>query len=59
MAKLHDAVVKGLLRPEMRARFATIGTDVAPLKPEQLAKFIDSEIAKWERLTKEAGIQPE
>ena len=59
MAKLHDAVVKGLLRPEMRERFATIGTDVAPLNPEQLAKFIDSEIAKWQRLTKEAGIQPE
>jgi len=59
VAKLHDAVVKGLLRPEMRERFATIGTDVAPLNPEQLAKFIDSEIAKWKRLTREAGIQPE
>ena len=59
MVKLHDAVVKGLLRPEMRERFATIGTDVAPLNPEQLAKFIDSEIAKLQRLTREAGIQPE
>lgn len=59
MAKLHDAVVKSLLRPEMRERFATIGTDLAPLKPEQLAKFIDSEIAKWKRLTRQAGIQPE
>ncbi len=59
MAKLHDAVVKGLLPPEMRERFATIGTDLAPLKPEQLAKFIDSEIATWKRLTRQAGIQPE
>jgi len=59
VAKLHDAVVKGLLRPEIRARFATIGTDLAPLKPEQLAKFIDSEMAKWQRLTRQAGIQPE
>lgn len=59
MAKLHDAVVKGLLRPEMRERFAAIGIDVAPLKPEQLAKFIDSEIAKWKRLTRQAGIRPE
>ena len=43
----------------MRARFATIGTDLAPLKPEQLAKFIDSEMAKWQLLTRQAGIQPE
>ncbi len=43
----------------MRARFATIGTDLAPLKPEQLAKFIASEMAKWQRLTRHAGIQPE
>jgi tripartite-type tricarboxylate transporter receptor subunit TctC len=59
VAKLHDTVVKGLARPDMRERFAAIGTDVAPLNPEQLAKFIDSEIAKWKRLTREAGIQPE
>ena len=43
----------------MRARFATIGTDLAPLKPEQLAKFIDSEMATWQLLTRQAGIQPE
>lgn len=43
----------------MRARFATIGTDLAPLKPEQLAKFIASEMAKWKRLVREVGIQPE
>ena len=43
----------------MRARFATIGTDLAPLKPEQLAKFIDSEMATWQPLARQAGIQPE
>ena len=43
----------------MRARFATIGTDLAPLKPEQLAKLIDSEMATWQPLARQAGIQPE
>ena len=57
--KLHEAAAKGLGRADMRERFAAIGTDVATQTPEQLARFIDSEIAKWKRLTKEAGIQPE
>jgi tripartite-type tricarboxylate transporter receptor subunit TctC len=35
------------------------GTDVAPMNPEQLGGFIKSEIIKFARLAKEAGIQPE
>ena len=57
--KLHDATVKGLAKPEVKEKFAAIGTDVAPLNPEQFAKFIQSEIAHWAKLVKLAGIQPE
>ena len=57
--KLHDATVKGLAKPEVSARFAALGTDVAPMNPEELGAFIRSEIAKWARMTKEAGIKPE
>jgi tripartite-type tricarboxylate transporter receptor subunit TctC len=57
--KLHDATVKGLTKPEVKEKFAAIGTDVAPLNPEQFAKFIQSEIAHWAKLVKLAGIQPE
>jgi tripartite-type tricarboxylate transporter receptor subunit TctC len=57
--KLHDATVKGLARPEVKQKFAAIGTDVAPLNPDQFAKFIQSEIAHWAKLVKLAGIQPE
>jgi len=32
---------------------------VAPMSPEQLGAFIKTEIAKWAKLTKEAGVQPE
>ena len=59
VAKLHDVAAKGVAKPEVKERFAGIGTDVALLNPEELAKFIQSEIAKWARLTQEAGIQPE
>jgi tripartite-type tricarboxylate transporter receptor subunit TctC len=57
--RLHDSAVKGLARPEVKEKFAAIGTDVAPLNPSQLAKFIDSEIAHWAKLVQLAGIQPE
>ena len=36
-----------------------IGADPFPGSPESLAKFVDSEIAKWGRLVKAAGIEPE
>src|SRR5258708_735566 len=57
--KLHETAVKGLARPDVKDKFATIGVDVAPMNPTQLAKFIEAEIAHWAKLLKLAGIQPE
>jgi tripartite-type tricarboxylate transporter receptor subunit TctC len=59
VARLHEVTVKALAKPEVTARFGTLGTDVAPMNPEQLGAFIRSEIAKWAKMAKEAGIQPE
>jgi tripartite-type tricarboxylate transporter receptor subunit TctC len=56
---LYDVCAKALQRSEIREKFAAIGTDVAPMNPEQLGKFIQSEIAHWAKLVKLAGIQPE
>ena len=57
--RLHDVTVKGIARAEVKEKFAAIGTDVAPMNPGELAKFIQSEIAHWAKLVKLAGIQPE
>lgn len=59
VARLHKTVEAALAKPEVAARFATLGTDIAPMDPKQLAAFIQSEIAKWARMTKEAGIEPQ
>jgi tripartite-type tricarboxylate transporter receptor subunit TctC len=59
VARLHEITAASLAKPEVAARFAALGTDVAPMNPEQLAGFIRSEIVKFGRLAKEAGIQPE
>ncbi|HEX6415345.1 MAG TPA: tripartite tricarboxylate transporter substrate binding protein [Burkholderiales bacterium] len=59
VSRLHDVTVKALAKPEVGARFAALGTDVAPLNPDELGGYIRSEIAKWAKMAKEAGIQPE
>ena len=59
VARLHEATAKSLAKPEVKARFDALGTDVAPMDPPQLAGFVKSEIVKFARLAKEAGIQPE
>ncbi|HET7764602.1 MAG TPA: tripartite tricarboxylate transporter substrate-binding protein, partial [Burkholderiales bacterium] len=56
---LHGATAAALAKPAVKERFAAIGTDVAPLDPAQLGKFIDAEIAHWAKLVKLAGIEPE
>jgi len=57
--KTYGATAMALAKPEVKEKFAVIGTDVAPLEPAQLAKFIDAEIAHWAKLVKLAGIEPE
>ncbi|MEA3194190.1 MAG: hypothetical protein QOD26_2523 [Betaproteobacteria bacterium] len=57
--KLHDAAVRSLEKPEVKEKYGVIGIDPAPMDPQQLAKFIQSEIAHWAKLVKLAGIEPE
>jgi tripartite-type tricarboxylate transporter receptor subunit TctC len=59
VSRLHEVTVKSLAKPEVAARFGSLGTDVAPMNPGELGGFIRSEIAKWAQMAKAAGIQPE
>ncbi len=59
VTRLYGATSAALKKPDAAARFATLGTDVGLMDPAQLADFIKSEIAKWGRMAKEAGIQPQ
>jgi tripartite-type tricarboxylate transporter receptor subunit TctC len=57
--KLYSAGLEGLAKPEVKARFDSLGLTIAPLSPEEFSRYITSEISKWTREAKEAGIQPE
>ena len=59
VSSLHAATAKALAKPDVVAKFSALGTDVAPMDPLQLEAFIKSEIAKWTRMAREAGLQPQ
>ena len=57
--RLHETNMKALAKPDVKEKFALVGTDVAPLGHAELGKFIQSEVAHWAQLVRLAGIQPE
>jgi tripartite-type tricarboxylate transporter receptor subunit TctC len=57
VVKLHSDVVKVLAQPETKERVASLGFDIVASRPEQFASQIKSEIAKWEKVIKAAGIK--
>jgi tripartite-type tricarboxylate transporter receptor subunit TctC len=57
--KLNDAVTEAMDAPRVRDRMQELGVDlVAPERrsPEYLQKFVESEITKWARPIKAAGV---
>jgi tripartite-type tricarboxylate transporter receptor subunit TctC len=59
LAKLNADLVKVLNIPDTQRRLAEQGVDAAPTTPEQFASHIRSEIIKWAKVVKEAGITAE
>lgn len=57
--KLYNEVVKALKLPEVRERLASQGAEPIGSTPEQYDAFVRTEIAKWQKVCKDAGIQPE
>ena len=59
VARLHADAVGTLQDPVVKQRFATEGADAVGSSPQQFAKFVAGEIAKWTKVVKDAGIKPE
>lgn len=57
--KLHKDVVAVLRTPEVRDRLAGDGAEPVGSTPEEFAAHIRSEMAKWAKAVKLAGIAPE
>jgi len=57
--KLHSEVVKIVHAPEVKAAFLRDGLESVGNSPQEFAAIIETEMAKWAKLVKAAGIQPE
>jgi tripartite-type tricarboxylate transporter receptor subunit TctC len=53
--KLNGALSKALNTPDMKERFAKLGTEVRTGSPESLGKWMQTEQAKWAKVVKESG----
>jgi tripartite-type tricarboxylate transporter receptor subunit TctC len=62
VAKLNDAMVKGLADAKVRERFTDLGLDIASREqqsPEGLAAFHKAEVDKWWPIIRAANIKVE
>ena len=57
--KLHLETVKALALPDLRAKLADLGIAEIGNSPDAFAAVIKSEIPKWAKVIKEAGIKPD
>jgi tripartite-type tricarboxylate transporter receptor subunit TctC len=55
VTELHKVVAS----PDLQEKFATAGIDTTSNTPEQFAEFIKSEITRFSKVIKAAGIKPE
>jgi tripartite-type tricarboxylate transporter receptor subunit TctC len=60
VTRLHAGVVRVLQDAEVRKRFIDDGAEATPSSsPEEFGALIRSELAKWRKVVKDSGIQPE
>ena len=56
ISRLNQVIVKSIETPDMREQLAKAGVDPEPSTPDELAKHLRTDIAKWARVIKASGI---
>ena len=57
VAKLNEAVVSSLRQPQLDQQLRGQGSEPRPTTPEEAAKFMKAEHARWARVVKATGIR--
>jgi tripartite-type tricarboxylate transporter receptor subunit TctC len=57
--RLHQSVVKGLKTKTIKDKLASDGAEAVGNTPQEFAQLIKSEMDKWTKVAKAAGIEPE
>jgi tripartite-type tricarboxylate transporter receptor subunit TctC len=59
LKKIHNETDAVLKQPFVREKFFAEGAEAGGAAPEAFGKLIQTEIVKWARLTRDAGIKAE
>ena len=59
VTRLNQLVRQGLANADTKAVMEAQGLDATPSTPQELGELVRSELPKWERVIKSAGIKPE
>ena len=57
--KLHRDLVEIIRLPDVSEFLTSQGNEIAASTPEQFSAYISTELAKWSKVIKEAGLRPE
>jgi tripartite-type tricarboxylate transporter receptor subunit TctC len=59
VTRLNTELRKIIDNPEVKAQIAATGFEAFSSSPEELGAFTKSQLVKWTKMIKDAGIQPE
>jgi tripartite-type tricarboxylate transporter receptor subunit TctC len=59
VAKLNAEFAKALAAPDVQKRLADAGIEPGGGSPAQFAQFIQAEMVKWQKVARDAGVEPE
>ena len=59
VSKLYEAIVTTVKTASVREKVMDVGADPKTMTPDEFARFIREDIAKWDKLIKEVGINME
>ena len=59
ITRLHGEVTRVLQLPDIKERFAGDGADPVGSTPEEFGRYVQSELTKWAKVAREAGIKSE
>ena len=57
--KLNADLNRVLANPEVKDKFAKLGMQAAPGRPEELAATLRADLARWSKVVRDANIKPE
>lgn len=59
VAKLQGEIVKALAAPDVRDRLTALAVEPRTNTPDQFRALIESDLARWAKVVRDAGIKPE